>query len=140
MAMLRQQQNLQGNTSEKLFAGCVSLKPGSARALVKEIALIFSRKGYFVGANRSYDMLLLEVVKCLCRTILLNKQFVLDISMISFEGKRANMGLKQNILSVTPAQRKALGINKSTLWYQKKAALEGRPFKVYEKPLSKLRD
>ena len=116
----------------------VVLKPSIAKALVNEISLNFSRKVNFAGANRSYDMILLEIVKRLCKTLLSSRPFTLGIPMISPQEKLVNLDLKQNILSITPSQRKALGINKSTLWYQKQAVLKGSPFKLYSKTLSKI--
>ena len=39
---------------------------------------------------------------------------------------------------MTPAKRKALGISKSGLWYQKKKVMEGKSPKLYDKVLLKL--
>ncbi|MCL4362780.1 hypothetical protein M1585_04840 [Candidatus Parvarchaeota archaeon] len=40
--------------------------------------------------------------------------------------------VRDRILSITPAERKRLGINKSTLWYQKKRIIEGKTIKLYK--------
>ena len=37
-----------------------------------------------------------------------------------------NLELRERILSMTPDERKKLGINKSTLWYIKKNLSEGK--------------
>ena len=41
--------------------------------------------------------------------------------------------VRDKILSITPAERKRLNINKSTLWYRQKAIKEGKRIKLYEK-------
>jgi CRISP-associated protein Cas1 len=46
--------------------------------------------------------------------------------------------LQQGILEMSPAERKRLGINKSTLWYQKKKLAAGKSVKVYSKVFKKL--
>jgi CRISPR-associated protein Cas1 len=39
---------------------------------------------------------------------------------------------------MTHDERKRFGINKSTLWYEKKQLAEGKTVKIYNKVLSKL--
>jgi len=39
---------------------------------------------------------------------------------------------------MSPSERKRLGINKSTLWYEKKHLSEGKKIKVYRKVMSQL--
>ena len=46
--------------------------------------------------------------------------------------------LRKKILNMTSAQRKQLGINKSTLWHIKKNLSEGKIPKIYEKILTKI--
>ena len=38
-----------------------------------------------------------------------------------------------------PGERRRLGINKSTLWYQKKKVTEGKTLRVYGKVLAKMK-
>jgi hypothetical protein len=46
---------------------------------------------------------------------------------------------QQRILAIAPAERKTRGINKSTLWYQKKKKLaDENKIKLYHKVLTKL--
>jgi CRISPR-associated protein Cas1 len=45
---------------------------------------------------------------------------------------------KEYILNLTPEQRKALGINKSTLWYIQKNLRDGKKVKLYDKVRSKI--
>ena len=46
-------------------------------------------------------------------------------------------GIRERILTLTQDERRKLGINKSTLWYQKKLS-KGMVSKVYKKVLTKL--
>jgi CRISPR-associated protein Cas1 len=46
--------------------------------------------------------------------------------------------IQRRILTMTPAERKSLGINKSTLWHQKKYLSEAKRIKIYKKVFSKL--
>ncbi len=43
-----------------------------------------------------------------------------------------DIAVRDKILSITPAERKRLNINKSTLWYRQKAIKEGRKVKIYK--------
>jgi CRISPR-associated protein Cas1 len=45
---------------------------------------------------------------------------------------------KEYILNLTSEQRKALGINKSTLWYIQKNLRDGKKVKLYDKVRSKI--
>ncbi|MEM3830155.1 MAG: hypothetical protein QXP36_13220 [Conexivisphaerales archaeon] len=41
--------------------------------------------------------------------------------------------MKDKILAMTPEERKAKKINKSTLWYEKKMLNQGKAIKIYNK-------
>jgi hypothetical protein len=45
---------------------------------------------------------------------------------------------QQRILAITSTERKAHGINKSTLWYQKKKLADEKKIRLYHKVLTKL--
>ncbi len=113
------------------------LKPKIAKAFVNEIKTNFSIQVKYSRGLQTYDSVYLDCVRRLSRSILTNKALSFDIPMFHLENK-ANIALNQNILSMTPSQRKALGINKSTLWYQKRAVLRGKPFKLYSKTISRI--
>ena len=51
-----------------------------------------------------------------------------------------NTEIRNKVLSLTPEDRKRLGINKSTLWYMQKHIKEGKRIKVYGKVMGKLSD
>ena len=46
--------------------------------------------------------------------------------------------VKNRIISIDPEKRKALKINKSTLWYQQKKIKEGKTIKMYNKTKVKI--
>jgi CRISP-associated protein Cas1 len=46
--------------------------------------------------------------------------------------------LRRRILAMSPAERKRLGINKSTLWYQKGKFAEGIKIELHRNTISKL--
>ena len=48
------------------------------------------------------------------------------------------VSLRKKIESMTPEERKQLGINKSTLWYIKKNLKNNKSFKIYDKVLTKI--
>ena len=51
-----------------------------------------------------------------------------------------NLLLREKILSMSPEERKKLGINKSTLWYLKKNIKSKDKIKIYDKILEKMKD
>lgn len=51
-----------------------------------------------------------------------------------------NLLLREKILSMSPEERKKLGINKSTLWYLKKNVSSKDKIKIYDKVLQKMKD
>ena len=54
------------------------------------------------------------------------------------ETKSSEASIRSNVLSLTPQDRKRLGINKSTLWYMQKHIKEGKRVKIYSKIVNKL--
>ena len=50
-----------------------------------------------------------------------------------------NTDIRNKVLSITPEDRKRLGINKSTLWYMQKHIKEGKRIKVYSKVMGKIK-
>ena len=45
---------------------------------------------------------------------------------------------EDNLKTITPQDRKRLGINRSTLWYMQKHIKEGKKVKIYGKVVKKL--
>jgi hypothetical protein len=46
---------------------------------------------------------------------------------------------EDNLKTITPQDRKRLGINKSTLWYMQKHIKEGKKVKMYRKIINRFR-
>jgi CRISPR-associated protein Cas1 len=64
----------------------------------------------------------------------------LQFSVPEFEMRREdNTDIRNKVLSLTPKDRKRLGINKSTLWYMQKHIKEGKKIKVYRKVMGKIK-
>jgi len=86
---------------------------------------------------RSYQNILLDNIQQLANFVLgkmRESRFVIPLMKIP----RADLlEIRQRILAMTTAERKNLGINKSTLWYQKKHLTEAKRIKIYNKVFSK---
>jgi CRISPR-associated protein Cas1 len=117
----------------------ICLTEKAAKALFERISLNFNTKArdYKHGKSSTYQNILLDNVQQL-------SNFVLDKSKtISFRIPNVNvtredsLDIRQKILDITTEGRKKLGINKSTIWYQKKKVLEGKKTRLYQKTLSK---
>jgi len=64
----------------------------------------------------------------------------LQFNIPEFEIKRGdNTDIRNKVLSLTPEDRKRLGINKSTLWYMQKHVKEGKKVKIYKRVMGKIR-
>ena len=63
----------------------------------------------------------------------------LQFNVPEFKIKREDsIDIRNKVLSLTPQDRKRLGINNSTLWYMQKHIKEGKRLKVYGKVIDKL--
>jgi CRISPR-associated protein Cas1 len=70
----------------------------------------------------------------------MGKSGKLQFSVPEFKINRTdNTEIRSKVLSLTPEDRKKLGINKSTLWYIQKHIKEGKKIKVYDKVMGKIR-
>ncbi|MGI0014893.1 MAG: CRISPR-associated endonuclease Cas1 [Nitrososphaera sp.] len=105
----------------------IRLKETTAKMLLEKINLNFNRKaaGYKGDKSFTYQNILLDSVQQLANFIL-GKRKDLRLAVPSIQiGRTDSLDVRQRILSITPDRRKELGINKSTLWYQKKKLAEG---------------
>ena len=106
---------------------------------IEKIDLNFNRKVAYKGKNYSYESILLDDVRQLANFILdKKKDLQFDIPEIEVE-RSDSKEIRQKILNMSLDERKRLGINKSTLWYQKKKLTEGKKINIYTKVLSKIR-
>ncbi|MGC8483938.1 MAG: hypothetical protein ACP5OE_09885 [Thermodesulfobium sp.] len=55
------------------------------------------------------------------------------------EIKRGRSEMRNKIMSIDPETRKALKINKSTLWYEQKKIKEGKAIKMYRRTKVRIR-
>ena len=95
--------------------------------------LNFNKRVEFRGKMHTYDNILLENIRILANYIVKDAktlEFVIPIIKI---GRDDDTIIREKIMAITPEERKRLGINKSTLWYQKKKILKGKQIKLYEK-------
>jgi CRISPR-associated protein Cas1 len=70
---------------------------------------------------------------------IIGKSNKLQFNVPEFEIKREdNTNIRSKVLSLTPEDRKRLGINKSTLWYMQKHIKEGKRIILKKKTMKKL--
>ena len=115
------------------------LGEGVAKLLIDKINSNFNAKyNYKNGKNYSYQIILQDNLQQLSNFIVdKKKEFDFVIPKIKLN-RNDNVELREKILSMTPDERKELGINKSTLWHIQKNLSEGKTPKIYEKILLKI--
>jgi len=116
------------------------LMPETAKLLIAKIRLNIDMKvPYKHGKQFSYQTILLDCIQQLANYVIgKRKELQLNIPLVKIR-RSDPIELWQKILDLSPDVRKALGINKSTLWYQQKNLVEGGRIRVYSKVMSKLR-
>jgi len=115
------------------------LKESTASLLIDAIRFNFALKmPYKAGKNYHYSVILEDNVKQLANYISgKSKDFKFIIPDMALPRKDV-LELREKILSMTPQERKQLGINKSTLWYLKNNLKSNKSFKIYDKVMSKI--
>ncbi|MCH7647404.1 MAG: CRISPR-associated endonuclease Cas1 [Thaumarchaeota archaeon] len=115
------------------------LKGNTASLLIDSMRFNFALKvPYKSGKNYQYSVILDDNVQQLAKHILdKTTNFEIVIPEITLS-RNDILKLREKIESMTPEQRKQLGINKSTLWYLKKNLKNNKSFKIYDKVLSKI--
>ena len=115
------------------------LGEGVAKLLIEKINSNFNaRYNYKNGKNYSYQIILQDNLQQFSNFLVdKKKEFHFVIPKINLN-RNDELELREKILSMTPDERKELGINKSTLWYIKKNMSEGKTPKIYEKILLKI--
>jgi CRISPR-associated protein Cas1 len=115
------------------------LKPATAKMLIDKISLNFNRQTSYKGKNHTYQYILFDNIQQLANFIVGKKKgsMKFDIPVIKLQ-RNDSLELRQRILAMSLAERKKFGINKSTLWYQKKQLVKGKSIRLYRKVLSKL--
>jgi len=93
----------------------IRLRETTAKALIEKIRLNFNSRVFYNGKYYSYQNVLYENVRMLANYII-GKSSKLQFNIPKFEIKRGdNTEVRNKVLSLTPEDRKKLGINKSTL-------------------------
>ncbi len=110
-----------------------------AKLLVEKINSNFNaRYNYKNDKQYSYQIILQNNLQHLSNFILeKKKEFDFIIPKMKLN-RNDDLELRERILSMTPEERKQLGINKSTLWYIKKNLSEGKTPKIYGKIHAKM--
>lgn len=112
------------------------LKPATAKVLIEKISLNFNTAANYKTNNHAYQNILLDNIQQLANVIIgKRKDFQFTIPPMKIP-RNDPIELQQKILAMPPAERRRLGINKSTLWYQKKNLTYGK-IKIYDKIISK---
>jgi CRISPR-associated protein Cas1 len=97
-----------------------------------------STKAAFKNRNATYPTILYRNTQTLANFVI-DKSRRLDFDVPTLVVKRNdNLDIQQRSLSMTPDERKRLGMNRSRHWYQKKKLAEGTAIKVYGNVLKKL--
>ncbi len=118
----------------------IRLKPDTAKLLVEKIKLNFNHKVSYRKRNFAYQNILYDNVSQLAQFIADKKKTIEFIVPFIEINRDDNLLLREKILSLSPEERKKLGINKSTLWYLKKNVSSKDKIKIYGKILDKIND
>ncbi len=111
----------------------IRLRENAAKLLLNKIRLNFNKLYKYGKTNRTMEFTLLGNTRRLASYILGQaKAIQFEIPIVRID-RNDDLALRSKILSISPEERKKLGINKSTLWYQKKNIKEGKSIKLYYK-------
>ena len=111
----------------------IRLREKTAKMLVEKIKSNFNDRAFYKGANFTYENILYDNVNTLANFIIGKKdrlEFNIPLIQLNRNDERDQ---RDRILSIGTEERKRLGINKSTLWYQQKYIKEGKRIKLYKK-------
>jgi len=118
----------------------IRLKPETARLLVEKIKSNFNLKVSYGKKYFAYQNVLYNNISQLAQFIA-EKKKTLEIRVPPIRINRDdNLELRNKILSMSPEERKRLGISKSTLWYMKKNVSSKDRMKIYDKILEKIQN
>jgi CRISP-associated protein Cas1 len=117
----------------------IRLKEQAAKALIEKIKLNMKAKAPFKNRNATYQTVYYRNVQALASFIKgENKSLLFDVPQLPVR-RNDTIDIQQRLLLMTPAERKALGISKSGLWYQKKKLAEGKTTKIYRSVFEKMK-
>ena len=106
--------------------------------LIERISLTFNKALPYKSKNYTYQNILLDTTQQLANFIVGKKQDLqLCVPAIKIQ-RNDPLELRERIRNMSSTERKRVGINKSTLWYQKNQLAKGKNIKFYGKVLSRL--
>jgi len=112
----------------------IRLRERTAKMLVEKIKSNFNNRAFYRNANYTYQNILFNEIRNLASFIEGKRGDTLEFNIPLVQLKRNDeIVQKDKILSIGTAERKRLGMNKSTLWYQQKYIKEGKRIKLYRK-------
>lgn len=118
----------------------IRLKPETARLLVEKIKSNFNGKVSYRKKHFAYQNILYDNVSQLAQFIADKKKTIEFVVPFIDINRDDDLLIREKILSMSPEERKKLGINKSTLWYLKKNISSKDKIKIYDKVLQKMKD
>jgi len=117
----------------------IRLRERTAKLLIEKIRLNFNSKAPYKGKNYTFSNILHENILRLANHIM-DKTEKISFDVPKLEIKRNDdVILQEKILKMSSAERRKLGINKSTLWYMKKNLKSGSKIKIYKNTLEKIK-
>ncbi|MEM3503970.1 MAG: hypothetical protein QW134_07080 [Nitrososphaeria archaeon] len=106
--------------------------------MIEKIKLNFNARALYNSKYYSYQNVLYENVRLLANYIM-GESSKLQFNVPEFRIKREDStDIRNKVLSLTPQDRKRLGINKSTLWYMQNNIKARKKIKIYRKLRNKL--
>ena len=116
----------------------IRLRPDTAKLLIEKIKNNFNKRYEFRNKQHTLENIMIENVRELSRYIS-GKAKILEFKIPDITISRNDtIDMRNKIMSIDPEKRKALKINKSTLWYEQKKIKEGNVIKVYGKTKAKI--
>ena len=116
------------------------MKQETAKLLIDKIKSNFNLKVSYGKKYFAYQNILYGNISQLAQFIS-DKKKTLEIKVPPIKINRDdNLELRNRILSMSPEERKKLGINKSTLWYLKRNVSSKDKIKIYDKILDKMKN
>jgi CRISPR-associated protein Cas1 len=117
----------------------IRLREEIVKRLIDKIRFNFNLKAPYKGKNFTYQNILYDNIQQLAHYISEKKKNI-EFAIPKLEIIRDDtIPLRERILSMTPDERRKLGINKSTLWYMKKNIQSKDKVKIYDKVLKKVK-
>ena len=116
----------------------IRLREQTAKMLIEKIQANFNNRAKYKGKNYTYENILLDNLMQLAGFIQ-DKQDKLKLDIPAIKINRNDKTERRDkLLTMTPEERRKLGINRNTLWYIKKNLTEGKKITIYDKVLEKI--